>query len=103
MEIFNTINKNDCCGCGSCYQSCTHNSINMVDEDNPTIKKRRVAIYARIGRFKSLMNTFQTTKDRFFNNCKDVNYELLKKDLNINDELNTFITSSDEFLNNALK
>ncbi len=32
MEIFNTINKNDCCGCGSCYQSCTHNSINMVDE-----------------------------------------------------------------------
>lgn len=56
-----------------------------------------------IGRFKSLMNTFKTTKDRFFKNCKDVNYELLTKDLNINDELNTFIKSSAEFLNNALK
>ncbi len=56
-----------------------------------------------VGRFKSLMNTFQTTKERFFNNCKYVNYALLKKELNINDELNTFITSSAEFLNNALK
>lgn len=49
------------------------------------------------------MNTFQTTKDRFFNNCKDVNYELLKKELNIDNYISIFKDKSIEFLNNALK
>lgn len=32
MNIFNNIKKDDCCGCGSCYQTCNHNAIKMVNE-----------------------------------------------------------------------
>lgn len=32
MDLFKHIDKNDCCGCGSCSQSCNKNAITMVDE-----------------------------------------------------------------------
>ena len=32
MDIFRNIKKDDCCGCGSCSQSCSKNAIKMTDE-----------------------------------------------------------------------